>query len=311
MLGILYRLTRESQNIGDSMDNNELSIIRSDYYSALADFGYDHKTAREQTEDHSDLIDQDLMGIYRSKSEIEGTGIFVSRNVRDGDFICIARMGGRRTIAGRYTNHSPNPNGFMIFIERDVWIVAKREILSGEEITVDYRQALSLQLDDVGISIDVSIFKAERKMLRGPKAAAYDLLINEDHIGNLTLRERIEAFENILLKYPQEEIKTDHEFIDGLYRRTVTFPAGTLATGKIHPQDHMDVMLTGEMIVASDEGYKYLKAPLIMTSIAGKKKAGYALTEVIWSTYHPTKCTTIEEVEKEIFTNEYLEIEVI
>ena len=293
------------------MNRQELAIIRSDYYSAIADYGFNHKTVIEQTKNETDRIFDEPYGLYTKESEIDGIGLFSGIDINDGELVAIARLGGKRTTSGRYTNHHPNPNGFLLFIDDNIWITAKRDIYHGEEITIDYRQALSLQIkkDTNLISNELSLFETKREFLSGPISAAYDLLINEDHLINLSLRDRILAFENVLNKYPQTEIKTEHEFIEGLYKRQITFPKGCLATGKIHPVDHMDVMLSGEMIVATENGYKYLKAPLTMTSRASKKKAGYALTEVTWISYHPTDKKTVEEVEMEIFTDEFLEID--
>ncbi len=84
----------------------------------------------------------------------------------------------------------------------------------------------------------------------------------------------------------------------------------TLATGHIHPQDHMDSMLNGEMLIATEDGFKHLKGPLNLISRAGRKKAVLVLTNTVWASYHPTNKTTVEEVEKEIFTDKFLEIEI-
>ena len=294
------------------MDCVELAVIRSDYYSAIADYGFGHKTVREQTENESDRIFDEPYGLYLGESEIDGLGLFAKNEIRDGDLVAIARAGDKRTTTGRYTNHHPDPNSFFIEIDDCIWAVAKRSIKQDEEITVDYRQAISLGIERVVADDikDISVFDTKRCYLTGVMAAAYDMFLSDDHIANLSLRDRIIALENVLMKYPQAEIKTEHEFIDGLYRRRITIPKGCIATGKIHPVDHMDVMLSGEMIIATDDGCKHIKGPLSMISIAGKKKAGYALSEVIWETYHPTDKKTVEEVEMEIFTDEYIEIDV-
>ncbi len=84
-------------------------------------------------------------------SNIEGRGVFVSAPVLAGEVIAPARLNGKRTPAGRYTNHSPHPNArFDLLPNGDIVLVALRRIAGcvggsqGEEVTVDYRQALSL-----------------------------------------------------------------------------------------------------------------------------------------------------------------------
>ncbi len=294
------------------MNQTELAIIRSDYYSALADFGIEHDTARLQTENHTDLIETEIKDVFVNHSEIEGLGLFSDKYFNGGSIICTARKKDKRTLAGRYTNHSPDPNGSFVFYGDDIILLSVKDIKQGEEVTVDYRHALGLQIQKpqevnslVVNNKDISVLTTGRVLLKGVDAAAYDLLLSEDHINNLTVRERVLAFEHVLLHLPQTEIPVTHEFIKGLYRREITFKTGTFATGKIHRDDHMDVVLSGEMVVVSDGGYKHIKGPCFLTSIAGKKKAGYALTDCVWCTYHPTECTTVEAVEKELFIDDF------
>lgn len=297
------------------MNEIELSVIRSDYYSALADFGISHQRAVEQSNDTSDLMPEELPGVSVAKSVIDGLGLFAFDSFESGDFICVGRVAEKRTLAGRYTNHSTNPNAVFSFADGDIILIAVEDIPTGEEITVDYRMALALQIvkPDIVTALVVldttSISKlSKRGALKGVDAAAYDLLFNEDHANNLTVRERVLAFENVLVKLPQAHIEPTHEFIDGLYRREITIKKGTLATGKIHKDDHMDVILSGEMLVVSDGGFSHIKGPCCKTSIAGQKKAGYALTDCTWVTFHPTDAKTVEEVEAELFIDEYDEL---
>lgn len=84
-------------------------------------------------------------------STIEGKGVFLSAPAGEDEVIAPARIDGMRTPAGRYTNHAKNPNAKFVKDESgDIWLVATRRISGcsggnqGEEVTVDYRQALAL-----------------------------------------------------------------------------------------------------------------------------------------------------------------------
>jgi SET domain-containing protein len=62
--------------------------------------------------------------------------------------IAPARIGDKRTIAGRYVNHAQNPNcAFRKDESGGVWLYALRDIAGctaghhGEELTADYMQA--------------------------------------------------------------------------------------------------------------------------------------------------------------------------
>ncbi len=295
------------------MNQTELAIIRSDYYSALADFGLNHKLVEDQVKEISDLNEKKIEGIEIKESDIHGKGIFATKNYKKGKLICLAKKEGKRTLAGRYGNHSPKQNGAFIVFNNNIWLMAAEDIKKGEEIFVNYRQTLSLQVERPGlVKVHDSMTELSKKrfFLNGVDAAAYDLLLSDDHVNNLTVMERVLAFENLLSKLPQTEIPVTHEFIPGMYRRQITFKKGTFATGKIHRDPCFDVVLSGEMIIVSEDGFKRVKGPCTLTSQPGKKKAGYALTDCTWINYHPTSCTTVEDVEKEIFVDEIETLEV-
>jgi len=124
---------------------------REDYLSVLFESGITHETARLQTENEDDRIDIDNSNIRVSKSPIDGQGLFVTTMVKAGDVICQARIDGKRTQAGRYTNHAINPNAKMVqYANGDIDLIALIDIKGcqggdiGTEATIDYRQALSL-----------------------------------------------------------------------------------------------------------------------------------------------------------------------
>jgi len=84
-------------------------------------------------------------------SAIEGKGVFLSAPVDQGEVIAPACIDGMRTPAGRYTNHSKTPNAKFVKDESGgIWLVATHRIAGciggsqGEEVTIDYRQALAL-----------------------------------------------------------------------------------------------------------------------------------------------------------------------
>jgi hypothetical protein len=125
---------------------------RKDYQAVLAEYGFTEATARQQSEDAIDQIPFPA-GAYKVRamsSPIEGIGLFATGNISDGEIICPARISGKRTPAGRYCNHSKNPNAEMILHEGDIYLIAIKPIQGykggdiGEEITTDYRNNLKL-----------------------------------------------------------------------------------------------------------------------------------------------------------------------
>jgi hypothetical protein len=125
----------------------------ADYYLAIAEYGFDHETVRQQTENVEDQI-QMPFGNYKmmvANSRIDGKGVFATGNIAEGEVIAPARINGKRTPAGRFTNHAKNSNAIMVLRDNnDIDLVAKKAINGcqggnlGEEITIDYRQAINL-----------------------------------------------------------------------------------------------------------------------------------------------------------------------
>lgn len=126
---------------------------REDFHALLAEIGITPQQAREQSERTDDMLPPVLeWGIVIRPSAIEGKGVFTSVRVRPGEIIAPARIAGKRTHAGRYANHSKRPNAkFSVNEVGDALLVATEtiapycsETVPGDEIVVDYRQALSL-----------------------------------------------------------------------------------------------------------------------------------------------------------------------
>lgn len=124
---------------------------RNDYMLLLEECGIAHSQARQQSEDESDQIWVDNSVTRVAESPIEGKGLFATAAIQQGQLICQARIDGKRTQAGRYTNHSLFPNAMMVLLPNgDIDLIALTDIEGckggsiGTEITIDYRQALSL-----------------------------------------------------------------------------------------------------------------------------------------------------------------------
>lgn len=76
------------------------------------------------------------------ESDIRGIGMFAAKDVAFADVLAPARIGGKRTPAGIYTNHSSNSNvQYELHTDGDLDLIARRNIDEGEEVRLDYRQA--------------------------------------------------------------------------------------------------------------------------------------------------------------------------
>ncbi len=127
-------------------------VDRQDFLAALEENGFSIYDARRFSEITDDLTPMPYgEDVVIRASSIEGKGVFLQSGAVPGQILCPARIAGKRTPAGRYTNHSKNPTAE--FVERggDAFLRAKthiapycNELVPGDEVTVDYRQALSL-----------------------------------------------------------------------------------------------------------------------------------------------------------------------
>jgi len=132
-----------------------LSFDRSkdvaDYFNVIKKWGFDHSTVRQQSENLDDQTPFPFGGykVMVSESKIEGKGLFATGNFDVDEVIAPARIDGKRTPAGRYTNHAKNANARMVLRDNgNVDLVASAPLkgckggVLGDEITVNYDQVI-------------------------------------------------------------------------------------------------------------------------------------------------------------------------
>lgn len=129
---------------------------REDFKAFIAEYSLDPEVIRIQSENTDDIVPMDaewLKIVAVRKSYIQNKGLFLSSPVKASDIICPARVRGKRTIAGRYTNHSPNPNSFFYKLDNgDIYLMANQDINGcsggdkGTELTVNYRETIRSDL---------------------------------------------------------------------------------------------------------------------------------------------------------------------
>jgi hypothetical protein len=127
-----------------------LADSRTELQRAKVDYGaFLHQLGMTQDEmDEIVHIEHDLMdmpeGVFTElkESPIHGKGLFATKDFEIGEVICPGRIGGKRTPAGRFINHSHNPNIIPRKVGDDIYAVAVRKIASGDELVVDYRASM-------------------------------------------------------------------------------------------------------------------------------------------------------------------------
>lgn len=96
------------------------------------------------------------------------------------------------------------------------------------------------------------------------------------------------------------DLPVDHHFAPGVYMRQMNAKAGTLVVSKMHRTEHMNILLTGSLTVATENGIELLKAPLVIKSMPGTKRIGYFHEDSSWITVHPTRTTDLDLIEQQV-----------
>jgi hypothetical protein len=130
-------------------------IDQEDYKRVLEEMGVteDEVQAVVLNEDDQIPFPNGSYSVVLGDSLRHGIGMFATADFSTGDIIAPARIEGKRTPAGRYTNHSKRPNAEAVPSGNDIYFVAKKPISGscggrlGDEITVDYRQVISVNIE--------------------------------------------------------------------------------------------------------------------------------------------------------------------
>lgn len=132
--------------------------------------------------------------------------------------------------------------------------------------------------------------------------------------SRLAERNSIHALEQVMLDMPEEEkfdidSLTQHFFAPGVYARMFFIKAGSVAIGKIHKTEHLNIICKGKISVSTEDGPMVLEGPCVVTARPGIKKAVYAFEDTTWINIHVTDETDLDKIEEQVIAKDYAEIE--
>jgi len=123
-------------------------------------------------------------------------------------------------------------------------------------------------------------------------------------------RVKLNKLELLMNSCEQVDVPVKHRFSGGIYAREIVIPKGTLLVGRIHKFDHFDMMISGDILVSTDTGeHKRLSGLNIMEGKSGKKRAGYALEDTHWITFHNVEERDPEEMYEHITCGSFEELD--
>ena len=69
---------------------------------------------------------------------------------------------------------------------------------------------------------------------------------------------------------------TESTFVNGVYIRTMTVKKGCVIIGAIHKHEHVNFLMSGHLVVASEDGVSEHEAPCTIIAGPGRKRKAYA-----------------------------------
>lgn len=131
-------------------------------------------------------------------------------------------------------------------------------------------------------------------------------------------KQKLENLQNFLIKNNDTEgiygdgkklvdndiFKISHDFSDQLYMRKMIMPAGSFVVSAIHHTDHFWFLMTGIILVTTDDEEIEHIAPCYEKSIKGAKRLIKCLEDCVFINVHknPTNTENIEEVEELLYS---------
>jgi hypothetical protein len=137
-----------------------------------------------------------------------------------------------------------------------------------------------------------------------------DVMTFANAFDDPSLRAKIERLEGMMKQVDDVvDIKPVHHFAKGLYAREIFIPKGTLLTGLIHREEHLNIVSKGEISVLTEQGPQRIKAPCTIVSKPGTKRVGYAHEDTVWITVHATTETEVEKIDESLVVDTYEQYE--
>ena len=120
----------------------------------------------------------------------------------------------------------------------------------------------------------------------------------------LSLREKTEKLQEVLLQMPQADVKFLHNFEPGKYIRTMIAPPWSVIVGAEHKTPYKVKLEKGKIAVNIDDEIHILIAPLEFDAPAGIKRVGRVFEEeIVWIDIYdnPDNCEDIETIENRLY----------
>lgn len=127
----------------DDLAGRAIAAAQADYKLFILQLGLSQEEVDKIVKNTDDVIDGcDPTKVELRPSKLNDSGVFAVKDFAKGEVVAPARLDGKRTLAGRYVNHSPYANLLPIKDGNDLYFVTTRNIYANEELLVDYRASV-------------------------------------------------------------------------------------------------------------------------------------------------------------------------
>jgi hypothetical protein len=107
----------------------------------------------------------------------------------------------------------------------------------------------------------------------------------------------------------EEVMPLKHHIKDGVYTREIFMPKGMVVISFIHKTNHPSFFMSGEMSIITDKAeVKRIKAPMVLQTEMGTQRIAYMHEDCVWACVYRTDAETVEEAEKELYTENFREL---
>ncbi|MGL4592756.1 MAG: hypothetical protein ACRCVZ_13010 [Aestuariivirga sp.] len=112
-----------------------------------------------------------------------------------------------------------------------------------------------------------------------------------------TMLEMVDAGAAVPVEMPVNHLRTP-----GLYVRTISMPAGTVLTSKIHKTEHPYIVHAGVAeVFVEGVGPQLIQAPYMGVTKPGTRRVLRIVEDCVWSTFHPCgDDESLEDIEARI-----------
>jgi len=144
-----------------------------------------------------------------------------------------------------------------------------------------------------------------------------EIVALNDKEGRLAIRADIAMYEQEMKHHTgsergnMDEIneKGLSEYITGgAYTRVLDIPAGQTIVSKLWNRERLWIIISGEVLIKTEQGDLHIVAPHIMQPPFGSKAAIFAVTDVKWAAVTGIKTEDTSEAEAEVEVEEYTDL---